>query len=38
MRAEPGIARAIGLSMRAVQIFGIGIIGSSQAASLVPKA
>ena len=38
MRSEPAIARAIGLLTRALQIFGIGVIGSSQAASLVPKA
>ena len=29
MRAEPGIARAIGLETRALQVFGIGVIGSS---------
>ena len=29
MRAEPAIARAIGLLTRALQIFGIGVIGSS---------
>ncbi len=38
MRAEPAIARAIGLLTRALQIFGIGVIGSSQAANLFPKA
>jgi len=38
MRAEPAIARAIGLLTRAVQHFGIGVIGSFQAASFVPKA
>jgi hypothetical protein len=38
MRAEPAIARAIGRVTRALQIFGIGVIGSSQAASFIPKA